>query len=80
MKRIIQIIFLFISLNGFAGTNLISYFSWDTDVTIADFGPNAIAVSSSSVSDINGASGTKGLNAGLPKQDIELDFQQLTYV
>ncbi len=51
---------------------IISQFSWDSNpVTNADVGPNAISSSSSATSDINGVGGTNGLNAGLPKMDID---------
>lgn len=50
---------------------IISQFDWDADpVTAATIGPDAISVSSSAISDIGGVGGTNGLNASLPKADI----------
>ncbi|MEX1192713.1 MAG: T9SS type A sorting domain-containing protein [Brumimicrobium sp.] len=54
-------------------SQVISIFDWDNDpVTVSQFGPNGISVSSSAYSASNGVGGTNGLNAGLPKADIEL--------
>ena len=53
---------------------IISQFTWDSGgpVTVADVGPDAISVSGSAISDVGGVGGTNGLNAGLPKQDIQM--------
>lgn len=51
---------------------IISQFSWDSNpVTTANIGPNAIGASTSATSDLGGVSGTNGLNAGLPKLDLD---------
>ncbi len=49
----------------------ISQFTWETDVTTADVGPNATSVSGSAKVDGGGAT-LNGLNAGTPKADLEL--------
>lgn len=52
---------------------IVSQFTWDADpVTAADIGPDAISVSTSAFSDAGGVGGTNGLNAGLPKRDINM--------
>lgn len=52
---------------------IISQFVWNSNpVTAAQVGPNATSVSGSAVSNANGCGGTNGLNAGLPKLDLEL--------
>lgn len=54
---------------------VISEFQWNgSSVTTADIGPDAISVSSSAVVDVNGNNGTTGLNAGLPKMDIDMQL------
>jgi hypothetical protein len=54
-------------------SQIISQFTWNSNpVTNADIGPNATSVGSSATSDVAGTLGTNGLNAGLPKQDINL--------
>jgi len=51
---------------------IISQFTWDSSpVTQADIGPDATSVSASATSDVGGVGGTNGLNAGLPKKDID---------
>lgn len=68
--------FLFFICIGFkANAQIISQFDWDSNpVTTAVVGPNATSVSSSATSDINGVGGTNGLNASLPKLDIDFDI------
>lgn len=52
---------------------MISKFDWNSDpVTQSQFGPDAMSVSGSAVSSPDGVEETNGLNAGLPKADIEL--------
>ena len=55
-----------------ANSQVISQFSWDASpVTNADVGPNATSVSSSATSSSGGVGGTNGLNAGLPKRNLD---------
>lgn len=52
---------------------IISQFSWDdasAPTSQADIGPNFSTISTSSTISSPGAGGTNGLNAGLPKQDL----------
>lgn len=52
---------------------IISQFTWDTNpVSNSIIGPNASSISSSATSSPNGVGGTNGLNAGLPKKDINM--------
>ncbi len=58
---------------SFAYSQIISQFTWESGaVRTADIGPNAPSVSSSATTDANGAGGTSGLNAGLPKMNIQM--------
>ncbi|MDC3337231.1 T9SS type A sorting domain-containing protein [Flavobacteriales bacterium] len=58
---------------SFAYSQIISQFTWESGaVGTADIGPNATSVSSSAIIDANGAGGTNGLNAGLPKMNIHM--------
>jgi hypothetical protein len=64
---------LIIALDSNLHSELISKFDWNSSsVTQSQFGPDAFSVSGSAISSPNGADGTNGLNAGLPKVDIEL--------
>lgn len=52
---------------------IISQFTWDSNpVSNSIIGPNASSISSSATSSPNGVGGTNGLNAGLPKKDINM--------
>lgn len=52
---------------------IISQFTFDSDpITSADVGPDATSVSSSAFSDAGGVGGTNGLNAGLPKLNVNM--------
>ena len=52
---------------------IISQFTFDSDpITSADVGPDATSVSSSAFSGAGGVGGTNGLNAGLPKLNINM--------
>ncbi|MFT7157082.1 MAG: hypothetical protein ACI8Q1_002097 [Parvicella sp.] len=54
-------------------SQIISQFTWNSNpVTNADIGPNATSIGSSAISDVLGTLGANGLNAGLPKQDINM--------
>ena len=64
---------IFCSLDFYG--QIISQFTWDTNpVTMADIGPDAVSVRSSATSSPNGVGGTNGLNAGLPKQDHNVNI------
>jgi hypothetical protein len=69
-------LFLFMPLliiSGSLNAQIISQFSFDVDpVTNADVGPNATGISSSAFSGAGGVGGTNGLNAGLPKLNINM--------
>lgn len=71
-KSLLLIIFissLTINLNA----QIISLFTWETaDITRADIGPNFRSSNSSVFSGNSGKDGSKGLNAGLPKRDLNL--------
>lgn len=68
------VIVLFLGLFAFsANSQIISQFSWDANpVTSADVGPDGTTVSPSAISDTGGVGGTNGLNASLPKQDVNM--------
>ncbi len=67
------VLFLFTSISLQMNAQIISQFSWDADpVTSADIGPDATSVSPSAISDVGGVGGTNGLNAGLPKRDVNM--------
>lgn len=52
---------------------IISQFDFDSNpVTQATIGPNASSISGSAISNSGGTGGTNGLNAGLPKADINM--------
>ena len=54
---------------------IISQFTWDDPsvaINIADIGPDGTVFSSSAISDVGGVGGTNGLNAALPKLDINM--------
>jgi hypothetical protein len=52
---------------------IISHFEFDSNpVTTATVGPDASSISTSATSSPGGVGGTNGLNAGLPKRDIEM--------
>lgn len=73
MRFFILIILLCFGYLGSA--QIISQFRWNTigvSPTIADVGPNASSISSSAIVDNGGAGGTNGLNAGLPKADLNM--------
>ena len=59
--------------NIVVNAQIISQFTFDNDpVTAADVGPDATSISSSAFSDAGGVGGTNGLNAGLPKLNINM--------
>ncbi len=67
----LMIVFIISLLTLNTNAQIISQFSWNTsDVSLADIGPNFSTVSTSAVTSVNGAGGTLGLNAGLPKRDL----------
>lgn len=71
VKRYLPLLIVFITLP--LNAQIISQFTWDADpVTAADIGPDATSVSGSAFSDVGGVGGTNGLNAGLPKADINM--------
>ncbi len=79
MKRIIPILMLMI-VAAVADGQIISKFSWNSNpVTKAVIGPDAISVSATATSSINGVSGTNGLNAGTPSTDINLTLTGSTF-
>lgn len=54
-------------------SQIISLFEFNTPVvTFATIGPDATSISASCISDVPGTGGTNGLNAGLPKHDIDM--------
>ncbi len=54
-------------------SQVISLFEFDTPaLTTATVGPDAFTISTSCISDVPGTGGTNGLNAGLPKQNIDM--------
>ncbi len=66
------IIFTFL-FNLVLNSQIISQFEFDSNpVTTATIGPDASSISSSATSTPGGVGGTNGLNAGLPKMDIEM--------
>lgn len=72
MKRIIPILMI-LFVAAVADGQIISKFSWNSNpVTKATIGPDAISVSATATSSINGVNGTNGLNAGTPSTDINL--------
>lgn len=71
--RIVLYIFLVLSCSSQLFSQVISEFNWNNgSVTNAETGPAAISVSSSCTVDFGGTNGTTGLNAGLPKKDIDM--------
>lgn len=72
IRLIVIFSFLVFSIQANSQT-IISQFNWDSGpVSVANVGPNATSVSSSAISDVNGVGGTNGLNASLPKQDLNM--------
>jgi len=66
------LIFIYLGITANLNAQVISQFIWDSNpVTNAEIGPNATSVSSSAISSVDGAGGTRGLNAGLPKQNLD---------
>lgn len=56
-----------------SSTQIVSLFEFDTPtVTMATIGPDATSISPSAISDVGGTGGTNGLNAGLPKLDLDM--------
>lgn len=75
MKHIntLLIIIFLTATNSYLYSQVISRFEWNSNpVTQSEYGPNAISVSGSATSSPSGVAGTNGLNAGLPKLDIDL--------
>jgi hypothetical protein len=70
-----KFLLLFISfffIKGYGYAQVLSQFSWDSNpVTTAVVGPNAISVNASATSSVGGVGGTNGLNAGLPKSNLD---------
>ena len=72
MLRTILVLLTILTVETTHG-QVISQFSFDVGpVTTADVGPDATAVSGSAISDAGGVGGTNGMNAGLPKADINM--------
>ena len=64
---------VFVVAQNDATSQIVSQFTFESDpVTTADVGPDATSISASAFSDVGGAGGTRGLNAGLPKADIDM--------
>jgi hypothetical protein len=75
MKLVNKLILVGISIFTLPNLNaqIISQFDFDSNpVEIATVGPNATSISGSAVSSPGGTGGTNGLNAGLPKADINM--------
>tara|TARA_R110002049_G_scaffold258433_1_gene434172 strand:- start:656 stop:1828 length:1173 start_codon:yes stop_codon:yes gene_type:complete len=71
MKNAVTFLILFSSL--MVNAQIISQFNWNSGSPLtATVGPNATSVSSSAVISAGGRGGTNGLNAGLPKMDLNL--------
>ncbi len=71
MKKLISILCLLIAAT--TDGQIITRFTWNSNpVTTAAIGPNAISVSSSATSSVNGVGGTNGLNPGTPTMDVNL--------
>ena len=72
MKNVLLIlVVVFLSLNS--GAQIISRFTWESNpATIAIAGPNALSISSYASSTTGGKSGTRGLNPGDGRNDINL--------
>lgn len=72
MKPFLPFIALLLAFNSLK-SQVITQFTWNSNpVTKASIGPDAISVSSSATSAINGVGGTSGLNPGLPNKNIDL--------
>lgn len=54
--------------------SLVSHFTWEQDATTAIIGPNATAISNAAYISNDGNNGTFGLNAGLPKNNIDMEL------
>ncbi|GEM_PF-5710108 len=70
-----KIIYTFVALGCIFQLNaqVISLFNWNgSNPATADYGPNALSINSSAKINQGGVNGTTGLNAGLPKGDIEM--------
>lgn len=65
-----------LSINGYS--QAITSYNWEVDAITALNGVSAYSVSSSAVVEPGGSAG-KGLNAGLPKQDVDLTFDGLYF-
>lgn len=64
---------LVLSCSFHLNSQVIALFNWNgSDVTKADYGPDAFSINSAATIDQGGVNGTTGLNAGLPKGDIEM--------
>ncbi len=75
MKQIILVLFVFTFYKIDSSAQIISQFNWNNSSnapTVADVGPNASSISSSATISAGGAGGTNGLNAGLPKRDLDM--------
>lgn len=69
----LSISLLIVCIGNPVNAQIISQFTWDADpVTAAIIGPDATSVSTSAFSDAGGTGGTNGLNAGLPKLDVNM--------
>lgn len=70
--KTITLLVLFSAVTTLTQAQIISLFTFDSDpITTATIGPNATSVSGSAFSDVGGVGGTNGLNAGLPKADLD---------
>lgn len=71
MKNLLLVIFVISCVRSFG--QIVSQFNFDADpVTTAAIGPDATSISGSAFSDAGGVGGTNGLNAGLPKANIDM--------
>lgn len=67
------LIAVFVSSIYTSFSQIVSQFEFDSNpVTNATIGPNASAISTSATSSAGGVGGTNGLNAGLPKMNINM--------
>lgn len=73
MKRSVSLLFITLIIPGITLSQIINQFDWNSGSPVtATFGANAASVSSSAIISSGGAGGSNGLNAGLPKLDLNL--------
>lgn len=79
IKIIIPLLIFSIFIENAHYTQTISQFTWEVGPTTPDVGPVPTSVSGSATVGPGGASATNGLNAGLPKADINLTITGAAY-